>query len=1494
MTVFTVDKFTGGDIAARAEYFEKGEGILLEDGQEPQLSSGGEDYYHKPGNDTLLTEYLGQGAQAMGLGITPQNGDYAALMSGTNPRTNESFVSDRRQGELERGTGLAGFSTSFNVDKTLSLVYAAVRRDQQVLFEKAMMEAARRAMEHAEANGYFGYRLGAQGVERHAGKVMAAAYLHFTNRNQEPHLHVHVEIPNACLGTDGKWRPLDGGELFKRQAEFAALFDCYLAHALGRDIPQIAKHLESDLERNGLRIAGISRETVLEFSTRRIEVLQGLDEMGASGAAAATGVAKRSREGKKAIEAETLRAEWREQLQNLHQELQRGDLTPETKLFAEQLVFRNSSVFGEHALDRAAAQLAILHGGESAIPSIKSGLIRQLGVIELPQEGRHREFTTETYRQLEAEMLAYAHAAQRPEARFTLKELEVEMAIARIEREKGYPMRDEQRAVVRFCTSGARFQIVQGAAGTGKSVSLAALREAYESAGNRVIGLAPSGAAAAELQNSAGIQARTIHSLLMRLENDNAKYRDKLRANDVIICDEAGLADLRTLHKLQGFCDAAGAKLIIVGDGRQLEAVGSASSLDMLTEEVGCAELIQIARQKDPADRAISQAWFEGPAEQGGPDALDMMIARGLLKMPAEGTKDKPLDLMMRDALQAHAEGADWKEILLLADRNQSVRALNSKVREHRFEIGELDKAQQVRIPVETGRGDYADLDLVPGDRIMLRKNQKVDGEPVYNGDRATLTGIERVQTGTDDNGEPIYDTKLTARLDRTKDEVSWNLSDYASIDHAYAMTVHKSQGLTVDRAFYLTSDSTDRRLAYVAYTRSRYACGFYSSNDQESLDTFARNTSEFKSKRCALDADKEFRALIRANAEAGLHEDKPFKTVQPSTKDLLEKAGDRFEYATEAKAEPKVAPEIQVMPATQADHDLSVARGFAVTGLIDQPNDTRLKPGKPYELPADAKRVALLAEPLPLPPTPKQEIENERPERSLTAAAGLFRADRERAPNRLAQLAAAERAGQLTHHRVEDARFAQGANPRDGLRNLSECRLASDSGRGRSGLLPDHARSGGRASAGMRRDRSAAVGGDMPKQRRVWTKAEQQRETQAIRDRVDLRDHAERLGYMQVSGSGARVRMENKGLDKADPMREITLKPNAKGEPSWVATKAGKGSGLGGDVFHLHQHSTGQSFLQTRDELRKLSFNKEFDAGARYQGMSNAERDARIQEHREAEALKAEARRAVAFRQYQHTSAEPNRFLLSRGITEQTLSETKSRTDRHGNAVFPHVREDGKFNGFERKKDGPALYSKSERGIYVANLNCPNPERIKLAEGGTDALSLYQMDTPEQRARTLYVSSGGNPAEDTARALRGLAERTGAKQVELVYDQDKAGSDHTETLQQLLAEKAPHLQVEDRRSDYPMREGEDPNDLLRRLQAERQQQAERTQQQWQTRSADDNRTQSAQPTLETNQDKPSIQDDLAQQSEQTKPEPAHQAEPEQNQAQHQDRGMSR
>ena len=108
------------------------------------------------------------------------------------------------------------------------------------------------------------------------------------------------------------------------------------------------------------------------------------------------------------------------------------------------------------------------------------------------------------------------------------------------------------------------------------------------------------------------------------------------------------------------------------------------------------------------------------------------------------------------------------------------------------------------------------------------------------------------------------------------------------------------------------------------------------------------------------------------------------------------------------------------------------------------------------------------------------------------------------------------------------------------------------------------------------------------------------------------LRLPSEELGYVRAGGSDDRIRMQKKSLPDKDPMREIVIKSKG-GSITWVSN-TGYDSKLGGDVFHLHQHSTGQGFLQARDALRKFADNKEFEAGVSYEGMSTPEREAKIQ----------------------------------------------------------------------------------------------------------------------------------------------------------------------------------------------------------------------------------------------------------------------------------------
>jgi hypothetical protein len=161
MSIFTIDKFCSKDIPSRADYNEIGLELTYS-------RSGSEDYYFNSNSDTLLAALVGSGSHKLNLGSMPKPGDYQALMSGINPRTDEVFCSKTRQTQLQTDNhALAGFSTSFNVEKSLSLLYANLPRNQQIKFEQAMMEAASRTIQHLEEGGHFAYRTGAQGSETH-------------------------------------------------------------------------------------------------------------------------------------------------------------------------------------------------------------------------------------------------------------------------------------------------------------------------------------------------------------------------------------------------------------------------------------------------------------------------------------------------------------------------------------------------------------------------------------------------------------------------------------------------------------------------------------------------------------------------------------------------------------------------------------------------------------------------------------------------------------------------------------------------------------------------------------------------------------------------------------------------------------------------------------------------------------------------------------------------------------------------------------------------------------------------------------------------------------------------------------------------------------------------------------------------------------------------------------------------------------------------------
>jgi conjugative relaxase-like TrwC/TraI family protein len=1341
----------------------------------------------------------------------------------------------------------AGYSACFNVEKSVSMLWASLPREKQVVIEKAVMEAARKTQEFAEKNGYYQYRNG------EAGKLIAMNYLHFTSReteNSEPdmHLHVHSEIVAAIQCADGKWRALDATELFARQAELAALFDGHLYEAIQRDLPEKANVFDAHYERSGLYVEGISDEERMENSKRRKVVNNGMTEMGVYGAAASNGVAKRTRPAKsKDLDTEKLRDDWRLKLQDLKPG-QAKRLSP-TMLEVEQLAFKNKSVFTERDLDRTIAQLAICHGGSTAIPGIRSAVVEQLGVMPAGQDKGVKLYTTEAYRGMEGDLAAYSIEAQKPVHRFALSPSTVHQAIKNVQARNGYALYAEQEAAVWHCVGGERISIVKGPAGTGKSLGFDVTRESYELGGHRVFGLAPSGSASASLQSSAKIEeTSTIHSFLMKVEHKDPRYRLSLSDTDVIIVDEAGMIDLRTLHKLFTHTSKAGAKLILGGDAQQLEAVGSASSLETLIELVGAAELVNIARQPDPTINDISQTWFAGPTGTDPRDALEKMEDLGLIKRPDQPGQEA-IDVMMSHVQATHEEGVSWKDMVLLADRNKQVRALNERVRDYRKNIGELDESQELTIRIAKRRQGPREIDLAPGDRVMLRRNAVIgkDQQQVFNGDRAEVVGLRLVEK---EDGKD--DVAISVRMDRTGDVISFLESEYNAIDHGYSMTVHKSQGLTLRNAFYLVGETTDRRLAYVAFTRSKEACLIFVDRDEDVYEALKKNTAQFASKVCALDADPATKEMIIRSAGEDGHVTE-FR-AQPEVKVLLEKAGVRFQHPAEPEQPAKDTPHMVVIADTPEARSLAKAKGYAVTNLIDIPADTPYRPGKPYVLPEGATKVALAAGLLPPVPEFKAEAHvepartheeekhdrAERPERPGSLSDQQYGRDAGKPADRSAPgaeyrvLPEHERyrpAGGYIVHKVG----AELNDPFSAFRPGDPMRLHwvpgggvvhAGSGERAAGLLPPDAPEHGKGEADSVRREGDRVRGPaglkehQPVGKRKGLSAAELREkrdaqrsqTNEMRKEADLIRYAESLGYQIEKGHGKKYTFMRNPEASTD-MQLIGIREGTQGQ-YWVAAPHGQ---AGGDIFRLYESFTGQDFLKARDDVRAfLGRGSVAEKSDRQPAATPVSQD-----HVSASA--AERTANAAFEYQAGNRGRGNSYLVSRGFTPETLAATSWKTGRYGNALFAHRGPDGRYIGHEKRgvnsKTGEKvhLFSESDRGIYIANPKASMATEIKVSEGGIDALALYQLATTEERQGALFTSTGGNPGPDSVAALIGLADRLGITDVSLVYDRDEAGDRHTLKMLEALREHAPHLNVRDARDEHQLQPGEDPHDRMKR-----------------------------------------------------------------------------
>ncbi|MFC7557343.1 AAA family ATPase [Pseudoroseomonas wenyumeiae] len=161
---------------------------------------------------------------------------------------------------------------------------------------------------------------------------------------------------------------------------------------------------------------------------------------------------------------------------------------------------------------------------------------------------------------------------------------------------------------MRHLTSGEGLSLVVGYAGTGKSALLGVAREAWEAEGLRVRGATLSGIAAEGLQAGSGIRSRTLASL----EWHWARGREALSARDVLVVDEAGMVGSRQMQRVLQQAQQAGAKVVLVGDPEQLQAIEAGAAFRALAERHGAAEISEVRRQREGWQREATRELATG------------------------------------------------------------------------------------------------------------------------------------------------------------------------------------------------------------------------------------------------------------------------------------------------------------------------------------------------------------------------------------------------------------------------------------------------------------------------------------------------------------------------------------------------------------------------------------------------------------------------------------------------------------------------------------------------------------------------------------------------------------------------------------------------------------------------------------------------------------------------------------------------------------------
>lgn len=822
-----------------------------------------EDYYLNGGEPE--GRWIGSGVGRLRLGKTVTPLQLRQLMRG--------FDEDGRA--LVQNAGWknrqAGWDLTFSPPKSASVVWSNCGRERQLLIQQLHFRAVRRAIGYLEERVAYS-RVGSGGEELQPADLVVGTFEHGTSRAQEPQIHTHALVLNIGVRPNGTTGTILSRPLYRHKMLAGALYRMELAAGLRQECG-----FELVPKKTWFEIKGVPEKVLDYFSSRRKEVEEKLGELGVDTASAAALAAVLTRSKKDLVPPrQELFDQWQQKCRELgftqrHAEQLFRETTQQINV--EQVVKRGleqaidsleekHSYFTENELLLETAHVVQASGitVDQFLPVVEREQVISPRLVNLGVRNEQRHYSTRKILAAEENLLRIADKlSQAPVKAIPTKALE--KLLGSPLRLPDNPkvritLRPDQADAVRHLASGkSALRIVSGLAGTGKTAMLLATRTAFESQGYQVVGVTPTHRARQEMAKGAGIDVDTLAMRLMQFEaalqpgrsSKNAERVKPVTLNpkSVVVLDETSMTDTLTFERLLRHIERSGARLLIVGDEKQLPPVGPGGAFDELTARPDVARLTYITRQREKWSRKLVHDLSKGCPD----DFLRQHALRGQLTI--EANREEAEKRLIED-WRRNGGAEEPHRHVIAATTNAQVDNFNGLAQQQRLATQQIDAGQSLQVGSET---------FYVGDRVTFQKNARK--LKVFNGDLGTVVGIRdwgiiKTIAVRLDGDEPKIARKIAKRLlhegtqfvKAVRKEYSKPYIDqetrlriipirspwsetYGDLRRAYAFTTHKLQGATIDNVYVALGDAmTDRELTYVQGSRHRESLRLYTTKN--------------------------------------------------------------------------------------------------------------------------------------------------------------------------------------------------------------------------------------------------------------------------------------------------------------------------------------------------------------------------------------------------------------------------------------------------------------------------------------------------------------------------------------------------------------------------------------------------------------------------------------------------------------------------------------